>query len=67
MEYYPEIKGIEISRYKQRWDICSNVDSFINLINEIKSIKTLERKNTNKTSLSEQNLGNFNLLSKKIV
>ena len=37
----------------------------INLINELKSIKTLERKNTNKTSLSEQNLGNFNLLSKK--
>jgi hypothetical protein len=37
----------------------------INLINEIKSIKTLERKNTNKTSLSEQNFENFNLLSKK--
>ena len=40
----------------------------INLINEIKSIKTLERKNTNKTSLSEQNLENIqlnNLLSKK--
>ena len=43
MEYYSEIKGIEISRYKQSWDICSNVDSFINLINEIKQALHIHR------------------------
>ena len=40
----------------------------MNINNEIKTIKTLERKNTNKTSLNERNLENMelnNLLSKK--
>ena len=40
----------------------------MNINNEIKAFKTLERKNTNKTSLNERNLENLelnNLLSKK--